>query len=91
MAFFKVLGCLMLLAIACDAFLVATVGEQSRNLAEALGQTLTIFLIGALGAGLAALLTRRRKRRAYPGLLTGASLALVATLLSWLTITLGHS
>ena len=85
----KVLGLLAAVAAACAISLVLTVGPLDPYIAtpamigREVGGWLTIFAVAAIGAAIAALVTRKRGHN-YPGLTTGTVLAIAVAFMSWL-------
>ena len=88
MRFMKVLGLLALVAAGCRSLLLfladhppaATIG---RYVGEIVGGGLFIFVVAAIGAGIAAFVTRGRGED-FPGLPTGFVIALTLTALVYL-------
>lgn len=83
MRFLRVLGLLLLVAAVCRLALFVIVGHPSgstggRYWGEVLGGALMIFAVAAIGAGIAALITRGRGYD-FPGLQTGFIVALALT------------
>lgn len=86
----RVLGLLAALTAAFEVLMVVTVGPMYRYhltwsamLGQELGGWLALFLASAISAGIAALLTRKRQRN-YPGLGTGATIAVAFAGAAWI-------
>jgi hypothetical protein len=90
---FRVFGLLAMIAAGCEIFLDLAIGPPNHltpdhthtaaQIFEEMESWLLIFLVAALGATVAAITARRTWHR-YPGLATGALLALIITSISWL-------
>lgn len=83
MRFIKVLGILVLVAVACRAVLILLLGHPpgiaiGRFVSDAAGGGLLIFAVSAVAAGIAAYFTRARVEE-YPGLTAGVVVALIVT------------
>ncbi len=88
MRFLKVLGLLLIVAAACRGLLLVVAGHASastggRYVGEIVGGGLAIFVVAAIGAGIAALVTRNRGYD-FPGLSTGFVVALGVSALVYL-------
>lgn len=88
MRFLKVLGILLIVAAVCRLALFVIVGHPSgstggRYWGEVFGGALMIFAVAAIGAGIAALITRGRGYD-FPGLQTGFVIALLFTAMSFM-------
>ncbi len=89
MALAKVLGILVLVAVACRAVLILLLGHPpgisfGGVLSLAAGGGLLIFAASAIAAGIATYMTRGTHTE-YPGFTTGLIVALVTTVLMYLT------
>lgn len=85
MKFVRVLGILLIVAVGCRWLLVLIAGHPpgpsaGRYLGEIVGGGLFIFLTAAIGAGVAAYVTRGRGDD-FPGLQTGLAVALAFSLM----------
>ena len=93
----RVLGLLAIYALVCKGILFVIVGPQggypiglngrvivSTLLGRELGGAIFLFLVGAMGAGVVALMTRKRPAR-FPGLKTGTALTLALAGLNLVT------
>jgi hypothetical protein len=83
MRFLKVLGLLLVIAAVCRLALFVIVGHPStatggRYWGEIVGGALLIFVVAAIGAGIAAIFARGRGYD-FPGLQTGFIVALALT------------